>query len=210
MKSNKTISIAFEGLHRSGKGTQIQKLNKLLKQYGKTINLRGAGSRNGIGSNNQYYDPYSLFWQAFSCFKYSNPEIWGIGAYQINQECIDFETFLNPNYIILDRCYLSNNFLLKKLNLAPLNYTYKPDLIFILNCSYQSLISRANNDVSSKKEFRIRNIEENYVDYMNYINEFQYNSNIIHINGNYTEQKIHNLIRNKIWERIYSPSETQY
>lgn len=60
--SSKIKVVGFEGLHRSGKGTQIA----LLSAYLSVIRLpfaviRGDGTRRGLG--NEPYDPESSWWQ---------------------------------------------------------------------------------------------------------------------------------------------------
>ncbi|MFH1064180.1 MAG: hypothetical protein V1729_03815 [Candidatus Woesearchaeota archaeon] len=53
--------ISFDGLNRSGKGTQIKRMKNYLEDRGiTTYVLRGDGSRKGDGSEN---DPYSEWWK---------------------------------------------------------------------------------------------------------------------------------------------------
>lgn len=60
MKS-KIITIAFEGMHRVGKGTQIDLLAEYLNQFCVPhIKIKGDGSRSGIGTDSG--DPYSGWW----------------------------------------------------------------------------------------------------------------------------------------------------
>ena len=61
----KTFSIAFEGMHRTGKGTQIELLKQKLESLGiPALSIRGEGFRSGKGESP--YDPLSDYWQATS------------------------------------------------------------------------------------------------------------------------------------------------
>ncbi|MBI2630582.1 hypothetical protein HYW76_05780 [Candidatus Pacearchaeota archaeon] len=60
--SSKIKVVGFEGLHRSGKGTQIALLSDYL--YANSLPfevIRGDGTRRGLG--NESYDPRSSWWQ---------------------------------------------------------------------------------------------------------------------------------------------------
>lgn len=61
----KVFSVAFEGMHRVGKGTQIELLKKKLESLGiPTLSIRGEGFRSGKGEAD--HDPSSDYWQVMS------------------------------------------------------------------------------------------------------------------------------------------------
>ena len=62
---NKIISIALEGINRSGKGTQIELLKNKLEEIGiPCVSIRGEGYRRGLGVSQA--DPESDFWRKIS------------------------------------------------------------------------------------------------------------------------------------------------
>jgi|CXWL01.1.fsa_nt_gi thymidylate kinase len=64
-RENKIYSIAFEGIHRVGKGSQIKLLKERLTQIGiPCISIKGEGYRSGSGLSSQ--DPKSDFWNNLS------------------------------------------------------------------------------------------------------------------------------------------------
>jgi hypothetical protein len=61
-RKNKIYSVTFEGMHRVGKGTQIELLKEKLTDVGiPRISIRGEGYRQGSGT--MPHDPRSDFWE---------------------------------------------------------------------------------------------------------------------------------------------------
>lgn len=60
-QKREVISIAFEGMHRAGKGTHIEALKSKLAEDGiPAVDIRGEGSRAGRGETAG--DPHSEWW----------------------------------------------------------------------------------------------------------------------------------------------------
>ena len=112
-------TIAFEGAHRAGKGTNIQFLCNHLEERGiPHITLRGDGSRLGIGRD--MGDPYSPYWQKLSTELHEKDvpkEKWNFAAYLLAREFIIQKNVYMPRLlenshkdkgvVVLDRSVLS-------------------------------------------------------------------------------------------------------
>ncbi len=205
--------ISFDGLNRSGKGTQI----KLLKDYLENSNipvevLRGDGSRPGTDSQN-FYDPHSNWWINWQANSNKTVNDWNI-AYQVLREENDkrYKEFSCENQrgtVLMDRCYISRYFMLKqqrlRISLEEIANDTKliPDHYFILDVPKDTLIERASEDNIKKTEFR-RDIvrrwydlwEEVVYDAQDFLKE-----KLIRINEIQSSQKIHKYIIDKLGEK---------
>lgn len=111
--------VAFEGPHRVGKETNIQKLQEYFTNKGVPCKvLRGDGSR--TGQNNNEGDPYSIFWQRLNSdlHKPETPkDLWNYSSYILAKEFLICKRVYFPReihkqqknfgVIILDRSILS-------------------------------------------------------------------------------------------------------
>jgi len=121
MKENIHIdTVAFEGLHRSGKGTQIEIIKQRLDELGvPSIVIRGAGSRENKGED--VGDKYSEWWESH-LKKIKGPvstkEDWIEGARRLARETLVFRDRILPQYaqemgvnravLLIDRTILSH------------------------------------------------------------------------------------------------------
>lgn len=65
MEQKKILTVAFDGMHRAGKGTQIELLKNELQETGiPCISIRGEGYRSGLNSSQG--DPKTDFWVKMS------------------------------------------------------------------------------------------------------------------------------------------------
>ncbi len=205
--------ISFDGLNRSGKGTQI----KLLRDYLDSRNilvevLRGDGSRPGIDSRD-FYDPHSnwwINWQA-KCNKTVND--WNI-AYHILSEENDrrYKEFSIENQkrtLLMDRSYISRYFMLKqqgiKISLEEVvdGIYIIPEHYFVLEVSKETLLERASEDNLDKTEFRrdvIRKWYDLWTEVVYDAQEFLKRRLII-INGLESPHNIHEYVINKLGEK---------
>lgn len=168
--------ISFEGLNRSGKGTQIKMLeDHLISTKVPVVTMRGDGSRKGEGV---YNDPYSKWWQNIQPYLRKVDEngsfikeYWNLAAEKLNSEVYDMYHFefpkiiknsmSNKGVILLDRSIISRYFVLKRdnpnINLEDLmKFTDQygvekdvitPNLSFILHAQKDVLLER--NEVLS-------------------------------------------------------------
>jgi thymidylate kinase len=168
----KIIVVAFDGLHRSGKSTQIELLQKdLLSKNIFSFVARGDGTRRGTGSS--VFDYPSKWWRKhFNYFqqKHSlNEEIekMNLKYQKLNREINHFKNNTIPNMmkkrkypigvLILDRCYVSRYFtmrnLLGEVSLEEAIYCHNPKtkkqveviipvLTFVLHTSKDILLKR--------------------------------------------------------------------
>ncbi len=169
--------IAFDGNHRSGKGTQLAHFSRLLAQKGyDPLVLRGDGTRTGLGQERG--DPVSLWWQQFKQFESAHPnpyEAWRIGARTLLAEAAIWYGNMPQNGVILfdrsvvsraqmtlkegmrvdaEKMYgLSSDTLLSPEQLELL----APDVTFFLSAPTDRLIARLETD-DPKYAFRRRNI----------------------------------------------------
>lgn len=86
---NRIFSIAFEGMHRVGKETQMELLQKKIQAAGiPCISIKGEGYRYGAGE--QPKDPQSDFWEKISeqLNKGADPAVWDEASYRLARELI--------------------------------------------------------------------------------------------------------------------------
>lgn len=221
-------TIAFEGLHRSGKGTQIEILNKKLETLGiPTIIVRGAGSR--LNSGNDIGDPYSLWWKNhLKILRSSNAKKidWIEGARRLARELVIFRDRVLPKFakekqkgdaiLLVDRSVLSHLSILEKDEISSLGenvYGIKdsknrklpaiedvfPDVIFYMKTNIEILLSRLEKN-DPKYEFRKRNILENVDSFQKAIEAIpeKYRDRIIQVDASQSIEEIANYIFNII------------
>lgn len=181
--SSGLTTIAFEGINRVGKGTQIELLKKVLNELGVNfIELRGDGTREGSGSHEG--DPIDIWWQENSkkLRKGAKSEEWHIAAYKLVTEMKDWRSKakeLNKQVALIDRSILSRasfvidrdkpaNDILLISDLYPIQEgetlildEILPDIIFELTAPKDTVLARLDPK-DPKLEFRKRVIEESY------------------------------------------------
>lgn len=183
MEKGKVPVIAFEGINRVGKGTQIERMQKELNLIGiKPIILRGDGTRDGKGEHKG--DPYDEGWIANAGIlrKGGTDYHWNEAALVLAREYIEWRKKLaeiENQIILLDRSLISRgSFILQKQpelrgvleiqNLYP-NPTDNPirledilpDVIFELFAQKDVVLSRL--DITDPKyEFRKELISRTY------------------------------------------------
>ena len=170
--------IAFEGLNRSGKGTQLNLLKEELSRFGLgTLELRGDGTRDGLGEHQG--DPLSPWWQEFSQKLRHGGQTheWHYAAYQLAMDLAAWRE-KTEDIILLDRSLLSRaafvidrerpSGILEIENLYPVQVAGKvelkkilPDVIFELIAPKEILLSRLDSN-DPKLKFRASIIEGNY------------------------------------------------
>ncbi len=175
--------IAFEGVNRVGKGTQIELLVKELKLLDiNSITLRGDGTRNGDGLHDG--DPYNDWWikNANKIRLSDGTEKWDIAAEKLMMEFIDWrqKAFrLNKEIILLDRSLISRAAFVidrgdESVDFLDINILYPnnnnnnitiekilPDLIIELLAPQDVLYSRLDKK-DPKYEFRKSIIKKGY------------------------------------------------
>lgn len=104
--------VALDGLHRTGKGTQAEKLQSSLSHYGmSSVVVRGDGTREGLGLHAG--DPYSEEWQArgrrLKSPEGNTVEGWNAASYILARELADRVNKNNDRHdvVIVDRTLLS-------------------------------------------------------------------------------------------------------
>ncbi len=116
----KIFTIAFEGVHRAGKGTQIEILQNELQKVGiPCISIKGAGSRPASGE--VVGDPKSDFWDKLNDSlheKDAGISLWNEASYRLAREFLvwrdrvlskEVEKELAPfGVLIVDRSLISN------------------------------------------------------------------------------------------------------
>ena len=139
------LSFAFDGMHRVGKGTQIELLESELKETGiPYISIRGEGYRNGL--NDSPGDPKTDFWIKMSeqLKKGSDLHLWDEASYRLARELIvwrdrilskEVDKALAPfGVLLVDRSFISKS-VLKNLQLKP-----PPEKIFSSDELYPELV----------------------------------------------------------------------
>ena len=205
--------ISFDGLNRSGKGTQI----KLLRDYLENRNilvevLRGDGSRPGIGSRD-FYDPLSNWWVNWQDNSNKTVNDWNIAYHVLSEEndrrYREFSIEDQRRTILMDRSYISRYFMLKQQGLrisleeVADGTNIIPSLYFILEVPRETLLERVSEDNIGKTEFRREVIRRWYdlwssvvYDAREYLKE-----KLNFIDGLQSPQTIHESIINKIGEK---------
>lgn len=175
--------IAFEGINRAGKGTQIEMLKQELDLLGmQTIILRGDGTRDGKGEHRG--DPYDEGWikNAGILRKGGSFNQWNEAAIILVQEYIEWKKKLKEldnQVILLDRSVVSRgSFILQKqpefTGILEIQHLYPksmdsqikledvlPDVIFELVASKETVLSRLDQS-DPKYEFRKEIIDKTY------------------------------------------------
>lgn len=213
----KTSIISFDGLNRSGKGTQIYMLAKYLYSLGqKVIVTKGEGSRKGDGSHG---DTYSKFWQDLQPRLHiidKNGDIeryaWELVSKQNSIELYDMYTSQIRSIekgkcsILLDRSIISKYFFFKRyypsINFEDLlEFEYSigdkrkavtPNLAFVLHVPKEILLERncIPSEDSEKAEFRKIIIEKYYNQFETITWNLVPNFKMIHLDGNKPPTKI--------------------
>lgn len=156
--------ITFEGLNRSGKGTQIKMLRDHCQVLGYPVEvLRGDGSRPGIGSQG-FYDPQSPWWRDWQANQEKTSCDWNLAYHVLTEENSrrykEFCTEHRQGMILMDRSYVSRYFMLKQqglemsLETVALDTPLHPELFFFLDVSQGLLLERASDDNPRKAGFR--------------------------------------------------------
>jgi len=170
MKGIKIIS--FEGLNRSGKGTQLNLARKFLENnIQNVIVVRGDGSREGIG-NHKYFDPQSVWWRKWQSNKNKTVQDWD-NAYlvlnkEIENELKKFRHKYDNGFFLMDRCYISRWFVERQRNKNTsfddiINRTkIFPNKYFVLDAPKEILLSRQSDDNPKKAQFRRHVVEQWY------------------------------------------------
>lgn len=186
LETQRPAIIAFDGLHRTGKGTQADMLQAaVIEAGGRSVTVRGDGTREGLGLHAG--DPYSEEWQTRS-HRVKSPEgnsveAWNAASYILGREVAQIVKTNTEKYdsVLVDRSLISRAaFLLhrgvglqgRRLSMEEMYPDHEvmaendkidftamvPDVIFDLQVdSPESLLKRLNpND--RKYQFRARNI----------------------------------------------------
>jgi len=190
MAIERSSIIGFDGIHRSGKGTQIGKLEmKLAVAHLAFLTVRGDGTRDGRGDTPG--DPHNPVWQERSHHlrsANSTPDEWHASAYEIVHELHGHATSGAYSMILADRSLISRAaFMLhsganpgrKGFNLEDL-YTVRdyvpparrvdlrlvlPDILFHFETTDPSVVLSRLDPDDPKYDFRARNIETTFENY---------------------------------------------
>jgi len=220
--------VGFEGLHRSGKGTQIDFLKDYLIDKGHFVRVvRGQGTREGVG--NKPYDFPSAWWQE------NRKRILEEGILEATKCQICLETFdriqrelrfyigrkfrdeflnsgLRAPYILMDRTYLSTWFVLNQVHSTDIDFIRErkfrgnngpvlPDLTFLLDVDKETLLHRCaiNADEPEKTNFRIQNIKSNYDLYARLMMDIaKKDSGVFVLNGSLNPKHVHANVIDKL------------
>jgi len=185
------LTVAFEGLNRSGKGTQLGLMRHHLRQCEiPTVTIRGDGSREGLGVDEG--DPPSDWWKQFrQREKQQHTEAerfacWNEAANTLAAELLDWRREILPHQVnqqgapfgvlLVDRSLISRMMLAADANPGfqldelysgtwreqPLTWkVVLPDLIFLLQVDQPTLLGRLDRQ-DPKYQFRRRLIAEKY------------------------------------------------
>lgn len=184
--------IGFDGIHRSGKGTQIAKLESDLEQSNRqSITVRGDGTRDGTGESPG--DPYDPRWQEWSTYlrsEASTHDDWHASAYEIIHELHDHAISGDHHLVLADRSLVSRAALMLHSGANPgrkgftLDDLYPvrervleerrvdilrtlPDILFYLEVKDPEVVMSRLDPSDPKYEFRSRNIQITFEDYRN-------------------------------------------
>lgn len=163
--------LSFDGLNRSGKGTQLSLTKKRLEDLTQNIIVvRGDGSREGIG-NTDYYDPLSIWWRRWQSNKDKTPNDWDNAYIVLNKEVedvLDRFSRIGGGFFLMDRCYISRWFVERQRDknvpfedIIEKTYVF-PDTYFVLNAPKDVLLSRQSDDNPKKAMFRRQIVEQWY------------------------------------------------
>lgn len=163
---------SFDGLNRSGKGTQLSLTRKHLKDnLENVIIIRGDGSREGI-NNFEYFDPISHWWQRWQKNKNKINQDWDNAYLVLNKEIEDelynFRQRYDNGFFLMDRCYISRWFVERQRDKnTPFNDIINrtqvfPNTYFVLDAPKEILLSRQSDDNPKKAQFRKQIIEQWY------------------------------------------------
>jgi thymidylate kinase len=205
--------VAFEGVNRAGKGTQIEKLKSTLAELDLSfVELRGDGTRDGAGMHDG--DPLSPWWQEYSkkIREGGTTSEWHYAAYLLAKDVKTWKEHgakLGRDIALLDRSLISRaafvldrerpaNDVLVMEHLYPIQPGPKlkiedvlPDVIFELVAEQDELINRLDKK-DPKYEFRKRLIDEMYHTYYSAKDRLPalVRERIITINSNQTPDKV--------------------
>lgn len=190
MPGERSSIIGLDGIHRSGKGTQIDRLEAKLRESGITsLTVRGDGTRDGKGDSAG--DPYSLEWQKRSGHlrsKDAQPDDWHASAYDIIHELHGHAASGRYDTILADRSLISRaafmlysganpgrkGFDLEELypvrDHIPRNRRVNlrqvlPDILFHLEAETPDVVMSRLDPDDPKYDFRVRNIEVSFDNY---------------------------------------------
>ncbi len=213
MNLENLLIISFDGLNRSGKGTQISLLNDFFTSLDYDVYvIRGDGSRPGKESPD-FHDPASTAWQNWQKRQNKTLYDWSLAADVLKSENCNLCSKLNDEYnnsdkkgiVLMDRSHISRWYMLSKSSdEIPFENTYSenlvvPDIYFILDADKETLIERASNDLSDKNTFRKNIIKTSYDDWKTTIDKLRdYDINHFYLDANKDKDEIHNDILNKI------------
>ncbi len=224
MKAKRVRSIGFDGLHRCGKGTQLQLLRDYLWEKGiKSVIVRGDGTRRGLGLVSE--DPYSTWWQEhYESFFRENrtPE-----ENRYLSDLVYFKLMKEANYamynlerdsvkgaLLMDRTFVSRWFVKRQqetyISLENAVSVVDPDThktispliperTYVIYVQVDELLKRVESSTDSpeKKQFRLDNLTKYFNDFERLIEELPetfYGSEIRIIEGNDSPEKIHGKI----------------
>lgn len=170
MKGIKVIS--FDGLNRSGKGTQLSLTRKHLEDLTHNVMVvRGDGSREGI-DNPEYFDPPSMWWKRWQSNKDKTTQDWDNAYLVLNKEVEDelarFRHNNESGFFLMDRCYISRWFVERQRDKNTpfedvIDRTYVfPHTYFVLDAPKKILLSRQSDDNPKKALFRRQIVEQWY------------------------------------------------
>lgn len=158
------IVVSFDGLNRSGKGTQLRLLREYLgSSMVPALVVRGDGSREGIG-NLSYFDPPSKWWRNWQANQNKTINDWDRAYERLKTEVQErYDRFSNENasgYFLMDRCYVSRWFVKRQAvpdfpieDIIRENPVF-PDKYFFMDAPQEVLLSRQSDDNPTKAEFR--------------------------------------------------------
>lgn len=203
---NRPIYIALEGMHRSGKGTQLALLKAWLdSEYIQALRVRGAACRSGKGVENQnYHDPESSYWQKFSRDRSNGCEDWTHAFVNIDNEVREFGGSFAGDVVLMDRSYtLSGDFFREKFNALSVNNPFEPDVVYYLNVQQSTLLERLGSENDWKSRFRRNNILEYYTDFSSFVEEKKKSSDIIvEVDGSLGTEDVFGIIQSDLRERF--------
>ncbi len=198
------MRVALEGMHRSGKGTQLA----LLKDWFETQKLepvivRGAACRSGKGvENTDYYDPYSEYWRKFSKDRLTRSEDWSQAFSTINEELYEFDLLFGNRVMLMDRCYLSNEFFSERFTGMNVERPFLPDVVYFLRVDRDTLLERLNGERNWKAEFRRNNILQYFDEYEEFMEESFESGRVVEVDGSLEVGEILKSIKEDISGRL--------